>query len=232
MSRFSSFAALLILIVANAVVFGGILWNRSGEATGTIVFDQCELDSFKNWSGRQGAVRYAYLYASSLKADEDNLENLRWSDRDGKRLARRIYVVAQHGGPEWQEFVARREHPELYRAGESKLILVDGDGNAERLLEKYPEREGRAIVPGYVGPRYSIGGESEGFYRLSASDRIAIDSRYRGVVKDIRDARLALERTASKNRGEYVNPACTPTHRITVKWGRRFEPWISLIEAM
>src|SRR3546814_9701736 len=100
----------------------------------------------------------------------------------------------------------------------------------ERLLEKYPETKGRAILPGYVGIRYWPGGEPKVYRWLSAPISIAIDSRYRGIVKDIRDARLALERAANNNSSGYVSLPCSPTHRITVKWGRRFEPWIDSIE--
>src|SRR3546814_1613390 len=68
----------------------------------------------------------------------------------------------------------------------------------ERLLEKYPETKGRAILPGYVGIRYWPGGEPKGYRWLSAPISIAIDSRYRGIVKDIRDARLALRGRAER----------------------------------
>lgn len=226
-------AALLILVVTNAFVFGGILWNRSGEATGRIVFDQCELNSFKDWSGRHGTARYVHLNFESLKVDENSLENLGGLDEEGKHLERKAYVVAKHGGPEWQNFVGRRERLGLYSGVEhSKLILVDGDIDPERLLEKYPATEGRAVLPGYVGGRYWSGEGSKDYYWHTAADSIAIDSRYRAIVKDIRDARLALEEEANRNVSQFVNPPCAPTHRITVNWGRRFEPWITSIEAM
>jgi hypothetical protein len=232
MSGLKSVAALLILIVTNAFVFGGIAWNRSGEATGTMVFDQCELNSFKGWAGRNGSVRYVSLYFESLMADEDRLEKLRGLHGDGKHLERRVYVVSKHGGPEWQNFVERRVRPNLYRGVESKLILVDGGSDPERLLEKYPETEGRAVLPGYIGTKQWIAGEPDRYYWFSSAGKIAIDSRYRGIVKDIRDARLKLERAANKSSLDYVSPPCSPTHRITVKWGKRFEPWISSMEAM
>lgn len=232
MSGFRSVTALLILVVTNAFVFGGILWNRSGEETGTMVFDQCELNSFRYWSGRHGTARYIHLYFESLNVDEENVGKLQVFDRDGGHLERRAYVVAKRGGAEWEEFVERQEHPEAYRDAGSKLILVDGGSDPERLLEKYPTTEGRAVLPGYIGTKPWIGGGAGGYYWLSAGDEIAIDSRYRGIVKDIRDARLALEKAANKDSSDYVSPPCSPTHRITVKWGQRFEPWISSIEAM
>ena len=232
MSLLRSVAALLIVVVTNAFVFGGIVWNRSGEATGSMVFDQCELNSFKGGPRLLGTPRYIYLYFESLKVDEDSLANLRGFEGDGKHLARRVYVVAKHGGPEWQEFVERRERPDLYRGVESRLILVDGDSGSERLLEKYPKSEGRAILPGHIGKRHMSGAEPEGYYWLSGAGTIAIDSRYRDIVKDIREARLALERSTNKDSLGYVSPPCSPTHRITVRWGQRFEPWISSIEAM
>lgn len=231
MSGLRAIVALLILVVTNVFVFGGVLWNRSGEATGMMVLDQCEVSSFTYWSGRHETPRYMNLHFESQQVDDDSLED-RWYDGERKRLARRIYVVAKHGGPEWQNFVERLERPDRYRADHSKVILVDGGSDPERLLEKYPETKGRAILPGYIGTRYWPGGESKGYRWLSAPISIAIDSRYRGIVKDIRDARLALERAANDNSSGYVSPPCSPTHRITVKWGRRFEPWIHSIEVM
>ena len=227
-----SVVALVILIVTNALVFGGILWNRSGEATGTMVFDQCELNSFERWAGRHETPRYATLFFESQKVDDGRLENFLGNDAQGRRLARRVYVVAKHGGPEWEDFVARREPPNRFSDSDSRLILVDGGSDAEVLLEKYPDPEGRAVLPGFVDDRYWLGGVSKGYYWVSTVSTIAIDSRYRSVVKDIREARLALERSTRGRSTEYVNPPCLPTHRITVKWGRRFEPWISAIEPL
>jgi hypothetical protein len=232
MRRLRSVVALVILVVTNAFVFGGILWNRSGEATGTIMFDQCELNSFDRWAGRHGTPRYVALIFESQEVDEGGSEDLRWYDGDGKHLARRVYVVAKHGGPEWQEFVERRRRPGRYSDFDSRLILVDGGNDPETLLGKYPEAEGRAILPGYVGGRYWYGSDSQSERWHSVVGTIAIDSRYRGIVKDIRDARRALERATRDGRTEYVKPPCFPTHRIMVKWGRRFEPWISSIEPL
>src|SRR3546814_2784661 len=89
---------------------------------------------------------------------------------------------------EWSADVWHTDHDH------SKMILADGGSDHERLLEKYPETKGRAILPGYVGIRYWPGGEPKGYRWLSAPISMHIDSRYRGIVKDIRDARLALER--------------------------------------
>lgn len=240
-------AALLILVVTNVFVFAGIAWNRSGEPTGSIVFDQCELNSFKDWSGPHRTARYVLLSFESLKAGEDSLKDLYGSgwegDEDAKWFEPRLYVVLMHGGPEWQRYLEKNEgrrYKGFSGHSESKLIIVDGSTDSARLQEKYPETEGRAILPGFVSRWYRSGnviqmhsgaGASGDYYWNSAVHRIAIDSQFRGVVTDIRDARIKLERDARGHGQTYVEPPCSPTHRITVKWGRRFEPWISSIEA-
>lgn len=238
MSRLKAVAALLVLIVTNAFVLGGVAWNRSGEPTGRIVLDQCDVNSFKNWSGRHKAPRYMFLWSESGVVDAETLEDLYgtdWAaDNHAKWFERRLYVVLKHGGPEWEEFVERRGQREpdgLYDGREPRLITVGGDVDPGRLLEKYAETEGRAIVAGYIGRRQWIVDRSRGRYWDTASDRIAIESQYRDVVEGISDARRDLEERA-RGPARIDLPPCEPTHRITVNWGRRFEPWISSIEAM
>lgn len=227
-------SAFVILIVTNAFVFGGVVWNRSGEPTGRMVLDQCAVNSFKDGPGPDEAVRYMLLWIESGPVDAESLENLYGPDRagddDARWFERRTYVVLKKGGPEWDEFLERSRRLEQsgpYGGRISNLITVGGDTDPERLLEKYPEAEGRAIVVGQIGRRQWIVDRANGRYWEVASGHIAIESQYREVVKAIREARREIEKPATLDL-----PPCEPTHRITVNWGRRFEPWIASIEAM
>ena len=235
MSRLKAVAALLVLIVTNAFVLGGVAWNRSGEPTGRIVFDQCELDSFKGWPELNEAVRYAVLSFESQQIDEDTVRKLYGfeleAEKDAKWFKRRFFVVLKHGGSEWDEYLEHRPHGS-YGRYKSELIFIDGDTDHANLREKYPGTEGRAIMVGYVTRRHMLEDGSKGYFWESTSRRVAIDSQYRETVKAIRDARLSLERESFKADQEYLRQSCEPTHRITVSWGRRLEPWISSIEAM
>lgn len=241
MITFKRFTALLVLIITNAFVFTGIVWNRTGEPTGVMIFDQCELDSFTGWSPSNKSMRYVSLSSVSQQIDRDTLKKLYGFnpkiDEDEKWFERRLYVVLKQGGPEWKSYLEEIEqgadHKGYFRPPASKLIIVDGNVAPERLQEAFPDTEGRAILPGYIEYRYGGKDASKAYYWNLASNHIAIDSQYRDIVNEIRDTRVDLESDARIKMGlDYEDLPCTPTQRIMVKWGRRFEPWISSIEAI
>jgi hypothetical protein len=225
MTVLKSLAALIVLVIANAALFGGILWNRSGEPTGQLALDQCAFGSIGRWYRSAGVPRYLYLYAVS--ADLTGVEAAERRDGTGRwRRPEWRYVVLQRGGPKWEDYVTREtsRYPHI-NLSESRLILVDGSRDAEALMAKYPDRTNRAIVVGGVWPG------PKGYWTM-ASTTIAIESQYRTVVREIQRAREAELKKARKSGGTNKPLPCTPSHRITITWGRRFEPWISAIEPL
>ncbi|MDP6831578.1 MAG: DUF4824 family protein [Alphaproteobacteria bacterium] len=239
MTTFKVIAALLVLTITNVLVFANIAWNRSGEATGVMVFDQCELNFRRGGLRSKKPSQALSLDYVSGKVDRDAIEGLYRIDpnvdKAVKRFKRRLYVVLKHDGLEWQEYITSKKENAgrgYFRYLNSKLIIVDGNTDAERLREKYPETEGRAIMAGYVVPVNSTAKSPHSYDWYTSIRDVAIQSRYRDVLYSIHRARKELEREARRKSGKYVKPPCTPTHRITIRWGRRFEPWISSVDAI
>ena len=244
MSRFNVAAPLLILIVANILGFAGIAWNRSGEATGVMSFDPCELEYFRSpstlWADEPR--RYLTFETASQPIAPNILERLHGirpgSDDDDKRRKRRAYVVLKQNGPEWRDFLySHREDIASRRLlpPRSKLVFTDGGSDPYQLLKTYPADRGRAILAGYTWrTRFFRGRDEQVRYSWKPiSNRIAIESQYRDIVRAMLRPRIQLledaRKKAIRTREEYFEPPCISTHRITIKWGRRFEPWISSI---
>jgi hypothetical protein len=229
MTMLKGLAALVVLIAANAFLFGGVVWNRSGEPTGQLTLDQCAFHAATGWYRRTTPLRYLHLNAVSATLTGPESTKVR-NTTGWRRQQQRRYVVLKQGGLEWDDYVARQTNrfPHL-TPPEGKLILVDGDTDAEALLAKYPDRTGRAIMAGSFWPG------PEGRWRM-ANSTITVESRYRPVVEEITDLHMAEVEAARKKAqaaGESFRlPPCTPSHRITITWGRRFEPWISDIEPL
>ena len=242
MSRFNAAAPLLVLIVANALGFAGISWNRSGEATGVMSFHPCELEYFRS-PVRSWAVkprRYLTFRTVSQLVAPNILESLHGirpdSDGDDKRRKRRAYVVLKQGGPEWQDFLYSHKEDIASRRillPRSKLVFIDGGSDPEQLLKTYPADRSRAILAGYTWGSVRLQDESVQYRWQPISNRIAIESQYRDIVRAMLRPRIELvedaREEAIRTGEDYVEPPCISTHRITIKWGRRFEPWISSI---
>lgn len=226
MVMLKTYGALLVFVVANVVAFGGVLWNRSGEPTGEIVFDSCEL----NARTIVGYVdpRYVRLSTVSLPNDEiigEEFGDTGASDSDRKVWQeRRLFVLIEHDGPAWKAFEQSKKGAASFSNARYKLIVVEGSRSAESLLNLVGHEGRRAIMRGYVRDNLL----------LEIADRkFAIESRYRETFKKFwldHDARLAAAREAAPDRRNVVYPPCEPTHNVTVKWGRSFEPWIASVE--
>ncbi len=233
-------AALLVLIVTNVSVFAGIAWNRTGDPTGQLSLNQCEINSFDDWSGEEQSVRNLQLRVASnqtykehgdLGLDTDLIMR-EWNKRQQ-------YVVLQHGGPEWDEYfetLARRKGPGFLGTAYSRLIVVDAADDPEPLLQRHTNFKNRVIMVGR-GSSYSVNGSGDRAVYWSLKDPwVPIESQHRTIANEIREARLRLleetRKRANETGEEYSSPPCVPTHVITITWGRRFEPWVSSITAI
>lgn len=241
MNVIKPYAAVLVLIFTNVLIFGGIMWNRSGEPTGELSLNQCEVSSISAWPSRYEANRYLRLSSVSIDIDKDVIEKMQKSEsKIGKwntQLKRRKYVVLKHDGPEWKRHVKNRPSKTEFgvlKPTDSKLIIVDGGDDPKVLANKYADDKNKAIVAGYVFRNSNSARGMSGYWWLARSSRISIESEYRAVTKKIKQANQLLRKTAEEEKRrlgkDFVRPSCIPSHRFTIKWGQRYEPWISSIK--
>lgn len=222
MARFKPFLPLLLLIVANAWILGGVWSNRAGAAGGELMFDDCA------FGAPGGHSLYAeesafFLYITSPAVTEPAAGDLSAL----RTLARPAYVLVEQGGPAWEAYVAKQregegatqEKPYIPR---SDLIYAAAAESADALPEPNANAAGAVILPGYVTAYRNHEGEIVR-YRYAANREIAISSDYR-------DAFAAIYADRYGEYGAADDADCAPRYRITLRVGARFEPWIAAVE--
>ncbi|HUT39700.1 MAG TPA: DUF4824 family protein [Gammaproteobacteria bacterium] len=144
MRRAGLFAALMLLVVVNVAVLGGVAWNRAGQPAATLRLTERELplyDSFVRAEENSGLALQLTLYQGSYSPDwldEQKLRTLGFRPerydttdaaegvRNKQALPRQAWVVLEFDGPAWQLALAESE-TELasldgkIQAGESTL---------------------------------------------------------------------------------------------------------------
>ncbi len=217
---------LLVLLLANVWLFGHVWWNRSGQPTGEIAFDQCHFGLPGGYYLREEA-RYFTLQIAPSVADEATV--VRGPDRRRER-AREAVVLIEQGGPAFETLRARRAERRVTGSetekfiSRNRLVYADSAENAAGLKAPDPDAEGSAIMRGYVR-RYDVGKGETVSFRHASTLRIAIQSDYRALFKEIYKNRYPAGHALP-------DAACTPQYRITLTFGARFEPWISSVERL
>lgn len=152
MKRFGWLAALLLVVVVNAVVLAGVAWNRSGEPDATLQLTERELPLLYRFSRSQENTGVAFRLNLSDGTnspdwlDADKLRQLGFSvpqsgagrdarDAWSKRpLPRQAWVVLEFDGPAWQALLAEQTQ----RLADARLAVEKGEVTREQVksLEK------------------------------------------------------------------------------------------------
>ncbi|MEX1036788.1 MAG: hypothetical protein WDZ54_12615 [Sneathiella sp.] len=216
---------LFVLILANGWLFGGIWWNRSGAATGEITFDQCHFYGPASHHLQKEGRYFTLRIASPAILDGEMMADTAGYGR--RKRVRAAYLLIEQGGPAWEEYFTHQteKYSETKRVtGSNTLVFADSAEKAADLKVPDPGSTGHAIINGYVRI-YENGQGEEYYFRGIARPRIAIDSDYRDIFKEIY--------ARGNPKGVAASPAsCEPEYRITLRFGARFEPWISRVERL
>ncbi|MAL78036.1 MAG: hypothetical protein CMN55_02805 [Sneathiella sp.] len=211
---------LAVLLVTNVWLFGGVWWNRSGAPTGEISFDQCHFGGPGGHYLREEG-RYFTLQIASPSVSID------MGEARARRRAQEAVVLIEQGVPAWEAY--RTQRTEEGETGtppkfisRNRLVYADSAEKAAGLKAPDPDVPGHAIMRGYVRSYENGQGESVS-YRHASSRRIAIQSEYRALFKEMHKNRYPAGHALP-------DAACTPQYRITLTFGARFEPWISSVE--
>lgn len=152
MKRFGWLAALLLVVVVNAVVLAGVAWNRSGEPDATLQLTERELPLLYRFSRSQENTGVAFRLNLSDGSnspdwlDADKLRQLGFyvpqsgagrdaRDARSKRpLPRQAWVVLEFDGPAWQALLAEQTQ----RLADARLAVEKGEVTREQVksLEK------------------------------------------------------------------------------------------------
>lgn len=226
MKRLNFLAALLVILCANGLMAGGVIYNRTGTPFTEITVSQCEFSSLSRGYG-WGGWHSLTLSPNSVEF-EGQETNTDWKPRQ----YRRHYVVMKKGGPELQSYLEKQREirkrdgskEAIYFSIEDKqFFLIDGDKDLEALQSQYAEQKDVVILVGYP-----LQVRQKNHYWDLASHTVSIHSDYRDVLDKIR-SESARVRQINKKEGQR-GAKCEPRHLITLKWGPRREPWISSIK--
>jgi len=278
MRRYGIYVALLLVLIANAVVLGGVQYNRSGTPEATVELTERELHvGYAHDENSSVSLRLNWnrMADRSEWFDRKRLEELGYDlgamtdadDRAGRRYRtgqeRKAYAVLEYDGPAWQTWLAdeRQKLAKMQAEVESgkvtaktlesaqkrlvwnesntsRLLAVDVGRNPEALRQRYTDRSRYIITPALVRLNYRYPVKEKGVVKEPARvygsiSRILTDSIH--VPGEMQAPLAALQRRSSKYRSpvyyEGVKQAepQQPHYRVTLVYGKRFEPWVSAV---
>jgi hypothetical protein len=241
MSWYLRFAVMLPLL-STATVLGAVQYNRSGGRD-PIVLTERELP-LQRRSADDTAATLSLMWQQPHRGEEHWLtrEKLRAlgfrvdvdpnspgaSDYYRGPLRRQAYVVSELNGPAWDSWIQHQERPAdlerregvapmrdvpRLRETASRLVAVDADRDANVLHAKYPNARTHLVTAAVI--RMFLDKRSTGFALTGFIDEII--PRELHVPADI--AR-ALPPFGSDR------PGRSPGYIVTLRYGRRHEPWI------
>lgn len=225
--------AFVLPIALTAVTLAGVAWNRSG-GTGDTVLSRRELSPSPtsedntsrslrihhqpSWRGGEDWLTLEKLAALGFDTTLDPASPD--ADRRYHRaLPREVFVALELDGPAWQAWLreeardvpAAAPRPDGYRAATagSRLVPVDAALDAAILEATYPDRRTHLITRGVI--------------RLLLFAPATQRPTLSGAVERITPSELHVPARLAPR----LAPAFS---RVTVRYGRRYEPWIVTIE--
>ena len=209
--------AALIVTVSNAFVLAGVARNRAGAPVETIQLTQRELPkgyqqkedtgiSLRlNWNMgfHYGANNFSWLDEAKLKSlGFDTAATLR--DKKHQPLPRPAFVVLEYDGPEWENFrqSTALRMPSINLSMQSRLVPIDADRSADRLLQRYSDRRKYLIVRGVV----------RSFVNTTSG---SVDAS----VSEILPQSIHVDPSLA-------NAFAQTNYTVTLAYGHGFEPWV------
>jgi hypothetical protein len=223
-------AAALPLLVT-AVTLSGAAWNRSG-GRGPTELTHRELPAAgasPDNSARTLRIQYAGSWFGGLEwLTAERLGELGFDTRldpaspdadrhYGRALPRVVYVALEFNGPAWEAWLrsvrndkwAARRGVEREREMGSRLVPVDAAIDATTLEARYPDPSTHVIARGVV--------------RIFVYKPEGGRARVVGVVEGLAPAELHVPKDLAAR-------VSSPSYRVRIQYGRRYEPWIVGIE--
>ena len=252
MNRLGWIIAVVIVLAANGVGWICAAINRGGSPDAVVVLTERELPLAPREQEETGvALRLRWNRESSDDdwLDEKKMEELGFDPAVigveaeaeppyWKLSSRRAYVVfdnlppddpvpddgAMPGEGETEE--AESKEDDLDSTSGSRLVAIDAGTDPVELRRRYPDRSRYVIVPAVIGVR---GGSP-----LDAGAGEGAPVRRHGVILRLLSRRIHVPRSFHGALAPALESHPTPEepqrYRVTLAFGRRFEPWIQAVE--
>ncbi len=241
----SLFAAVALVLIANAFALVHIARNRAGQATQEITLTDRELQYYRD--SDDSGVRLQLQY-SSLSHDWTGLT---WLDRKQvcslgfdcsvepgdpraydfylRQRPRTAFVAFEYDGPAWQKaFTALQDPNRLENERRaSRLLPIDAAPDAAQLRGGYAGRTNVIILPAIVriqsDPAYPAQLNRPARPARISAFLVQIPSNIH-VPKPYSDGFRAMTQTSRSEKSE------TPLYRVTLRYGQFLEPWVAEVE--
>lgn len=156
MRKHGMLIAISLLVLVNAIVLGGIAYNRSGKPAGTITLTERELPllSYNHYDNRENTGLSLHLdwsaYERSEWFDKAKLEMIGFDcsfpvkdsgarNHYQRMLPRKTYVVLEYEGSAWESWIAKEQK---YFLEEAEIKAQKGEIN-NKALESDRDRYNR-----------------------------------------------------------------------------------------
>jgi len=124
-------------------------------------------------------------------------------------------------------FAALEYEGDPWPALDTHLVAIDVDNDPAALRRRHPDRRRVAIVEALASLHY-VANPGQPPFVMGRVVTVAP-----AAINVPREWRASLEGfQAERTPGAWPPPLREPRYRVTVKWGRRFEPWIAGVEAL
>lgn len=166
-------------------------------------FDRAKLDAIGFDCSRPVAPEHASFYKAQPP---------RWT-----------FAALEYEGEEWRRDLERASDPDAVL--DTHLAVIDVDNDPTALRSRHPDRRRVAIVQATAVLRYVAADGKPPFL----TGRVV--NLWPAVINVPREWRPALEAYQSVRSPDSEPPARRePRYRVTVKWGKRLEPWVAGVE--
>ena len=151
-------------------------------------------------------------------------------------LPREAFVVLEYGGQAWEAWIKKQEealarrNPDFRksydpRASATSLTVIDVGRDAETLRRKYPDQARYFVVRGVVRMVHE--------HRWDPNTRRATQPGFlRGYVREITPDQIHISLPETSIFSRLRTAGGAPRYSVTMRYGRRDEPWVSAIRPM
>jgi hypothetical protein len=219
------------------------------ENTGLSLTLRWRSDFVAEWFGAAKLTELGFLPRAYGKDPAE------WNDRRRRALPKKAFVVLEYEGSAWRRYQEKkqeelaglrgrspgnadkaeeRKRRKRYIESElqtgSRLFAVDTGLDPERLRSRYPDGARYLIVPAQLRMTYHV--KNKVVTPQGYISSILVDELH--LSRDLAAPLIALPNKGRPRPGyDYLKWAKpVPRYEVTVRWGRRHEPWVVAVKVL
>jgi hypothetical protein len=218
MKRTGLLLAIMLVIIANLAALSGVWYNRGGAPTAVVTLTERELRMVSSDEDDSGvALRFIWQ-----GLDQEELDNEPWLDR--AKLEQLGFDIPPAGHDQhfhdWRVVFVVMELREETETG-SRLFPIDAGLDREELLRAYGNSPRAFVAPGVVRINYDP----------DSDDASKMTGQVQRLLPGIIHVPKAHAAYLAGLGGRAEEPV-PPRYAVTLRYGRRLEPWVVKVEPL